>query len=617
MFLIANRLPKAHFFGIPRRGMCSLSNLYKKRVTEGIITHDPEQAAVLEHLGEKHEEICNYLNEMNAYWKALNTWQNDRAKKLESEPSSSSSNSIWSIFKRDSTENEAENLIEELVTLHDTSTANTQILKTKYVKRLDRQSWPSLRKELIKETQMKIIRYDKNRERNCKVLPMPKHPIPPKGIYLYGHVGTGKTMTMNLLFDSIQSMEIQNEINILNFSSKEGQTLNRELLQNIPTFSPFGELKSPQVKIIWSHFSDFLRNCYQNMHFHFNKKEKQFHGDIIDACISSFVGYNLVRDPPGKLSECLFQYNVEPDIELLLNRIPLPPLIIFFDEFQMIDIGDSTVVKRIFERLIRNGSIIITSCNLPPKHLLGQVTSHSEDIEEFTKLLDDSFHVVSLPSKDSKKTIDYRKHHYLNEKSSTDNINLFFDKTQISKFNQICNNLNINEFKTNYSLEIPNYNRSVLIPKANVDDKICYFDFIQLCSKELSSVDYNCIVKNFSVIIVSNIPQLSLKQKNEVRRFISLIDQMYNQQAILICQSEKEIDNLFSDLPSDLFDTTNIMENLQFERSDNYGKYQVTLNAISQFSGENEKFAFTRAQSRLKEMQTRRYINGRLPNTIM
>merc|ERR1712137_93445 len=110
--------------------------------------------------------------------------------------------------------------------------------------------------------------------------------------------------------------------------------------------------------------------------------------------------------------------------------------IVFFDEFQMIDIGDGSVVKGVFERLINNGSVIVTSCNLPPKHLL-QISSQSQDIQEFTELLCESMKVISLPSNVGRdKIIDYRTRPYEEglQSDKDSNQTLFFAHDQHEQF---------------------------------------------------------------------------------------------------------------------------------------------------------------------------------------
>jgi len=410
---------------------------------------------------------------------------------------------------------------------------------------------------------------------------------------------------MKILMESLQNILPSDRISFSNYTDRNSDFDIARTLNDIPTYSPFTDETPPPMRIVWSHFSDFLRNSYRAMHYYNNKaggNATDEFVDAIDACIASIIGCRLKRDPPDRLSNFIKSKRLDPIVEQMMRRIQLPPVVIFFDEFQMIDIGDASVVKAIFQRLIHHGSVIITSCNLPPSHLL-QIASSGREIQEFTELLQDSMNVYSLPA-EGEKVIDYRQKQYENTESD---INLFFK--DIDSFNMLYNTLLEGEpNETNYSLEIKNYKRFITIPHSNISKSICKFTFDDLCSAEVSSVDYHSIVKQFRVIFLQDIPQLSIQLKNEVRRFISLIDQAYNQNSIIICHCKQEIDSLFKDLPSDLLDTQAILETLQFERSDSYGKSIIDKNAMVQFSGKSEKFAFTRAKSRLKEMQSINYL---------
>ena len=605
----------------------TILDLYRDRVESGRLIHDPEQEKVIHSLEQTSTEINNYLHHVDQYWRSLYAWQQERHRRLEDVPSERS----WFGFGGSNVREEREQLLAQYHKLMDPNLSNIQKLKQAFVHQLTSgsRSWPELHQELIQKAQRKIIEFDREYEKKAGVSPLPPRPPSPKGIYLYGQVGTGKTMTMSLLLESFQTSLPPERMEIVNYSRCTERSIQSQAaapasaLSELPSHSPFetDPAHSPPMRIIWSHFSDFLRHCYRSMHY-FNNQMASGHAgeytDAIDGCISSLVGYRMERDPPGRLSSALLGKRIDPSVSQLMRRVPLPPMIVFFDEFQMIDIGDGSVVKGVFERLINNGSVIVTSCNLPPKHLL-QISSQSQDIQDFTELLCESMKVISLPSNVARdQIIDYRKHHYEEGLQSHEESNraLFFSHEEHNRFNQFfTQTVGQNPTKKDHKLEIANYKRFLTIPEASDDLSVCRFTFEELCSRELSSVDYSSLAKQFPVIFLDHIPELSIKWKNEVRRFIWLIDQVYNQQAVLVCHSEKPLEDIFRDLPSDMLDTHDILENLQFERSDNYGKFAVDTKAISQFSGKSEKFAFTRALSRLREFQTRRYL-AQVPHSL-
>lgn len=98
------------------------------------------------------------------------------------------------------------------------------------------------------------------------------------------------------------------------------------------------------------------------------------------------------------------------------------------------------------------------------------------------------------------------------------------------------------------------------------------FTFDQLCRAPLASNDYIAICQEFNVIILAEIPQLGLDEHNEAKRFINLIDTIYDLKKILICSAKTDIESIYK-----------------------AGKWH---------------FEFTRTASRLHEMQSQEYLES-------
>lgn len=108
--------------------------------------------------------------------------------------------------------------------------------------------------------------------------------------------------------------------------------------------------------------------------------------------------------------------------------------------------------------------------------------------------------------------------------------------------------------------------------------------------------------------------------RDKARRFITLIDELYNHHCSLFCTAAGSIDDLFQGTEEGtLFD----LESFQFETETEGGKLRRNVleggdvssggapsGIISMLSGEEEMFAFRRAVSRLIEMQTPLYLSG-------
>lgn len=86
------------------------------------------------------------------------------------------------------------------------------------------------------------------------------------------------------------------------------------------------------------------------------------------------------------------------------------------------------------------------------------------------------------------------------------------------------------------------------------------------------------LCKNIHTLILTDVPTLSLDRRDYLRRFIWLVDELYNQKIRLYMMSETSVENLY----------LNQGEESSFD----------------------ENFAFDRTASRLIEMQTKKYINN-------
>ena len=57
---------------------------------------------------------------------------------------------------------------------------------------------------------------------------------------------------------------------------------------------------------------------------------------------------------------------------------------------------------------------------------------------------------------------------------------------------------------------------------------VARFSFKEICEKPTGSADYIALCKKYHTIFLSDVPQMGILQRNEARRFITLIDEIYN-----------------------------------------------------------------------------------------
>ena len=84
--------------------------------------------------------------------------------------------------------------------------------------------------------------------------------------------------------------------------------------------------------------------------------------------------------------------------------------------------------------------------------------------------------------------------------------------------------------------------RTLTVPLAA--DRVGFMSFAQLCEKPLGPADYGALASNFRALVVDGIPKLRADQRDVTRRFVTLIDELYEHQAKLICAAAALPDEL-------------------------------------------------------------------------
>ena len=74
---------------------------------------------------------------------------------------------------------------------------------------------------------------------------------------------------------------------------------------------------------------------------------------------------------------------------------------------------------------------------------------------------------------------------------------------------------------------------------------VARFSFSELCGRPLGAEDYLGIAAAFHTVVVESVPQLSLNELNQVRRFITMIDAFYDQHTRLIITAQVAAEDLF------------------------------------------------------------------------
>ena len=162
--------------------------------------------------------------------------------------------------------------------------------------------------------------------------------------------------------------------------------------------------------------------------------------------------------------------------------------------------------------------------------------------------------------------------------------------------------------KKNLSLEISSTHftikgRDVTFQKACGQVVDCEFE--ELCGRPLWTNDYLKMANIFHTVFIRNIPIMNMKTKSEARRFITLIDTLYDNRVRVIASAQGPYWDLFrpeTKSEQDKLDENRMLIDDLGIRASSEGSLDAGV-----FSGEEELFAFDRTTSRMTEMQSKDY----------
>jgi cell division protein ZapE len=228
------------------------------------------------------------------------------------------------------------------------------------------------------------------------------------------------------------------------------------------------------------------------------------------------------------------QQNNTDAISALAKKIRASALLLCFDEFHVADIADAMILERLFSKLFKSGLIVVITSNRHPDDLyLGGL--QREQFLVFTKLLQRESQIIELVAK-----ADYR----LNHLHALETTYYFPLDAHAGKFVQ----QSYNEFTNFAALQsgvLLVQGRQVVLSAVHGDIALTSFD--ELCVQPLGSADYLEIAREFSTLIMAEIPKLTAEKRNEAKRFMTLIDALYEYKVKLICTAEVSAQELYTE----------------------------------------------------------------------
>jgi len=277
----------------------------------------------------------------------------------------------------------------------------------------------------------------------------------PNGLYLVGEVGRGKSMLMDLFFDTADVARKQR-----------------------------------------IHFHRFMQTVHARLH-----AWKRAHPDGTDPI------------PP------------------LADGIAADSALLCFDEFQVNDIADAMILGRLFQALFDRGVVVVATSNIVPDDLFKGQPGRDAFLP-FIGLIKQRVDVLRMEG-----AHDYRRERMHGLRTwhvpADERARQALDKA----FTRLTGGAAVKP------VTLTVMGRSVVVPMAA--DGVARFDFDRLCNTALGAGDYLAIATAFHTLVLDGIPRLSPENFDPARRFIVLVDTLYDQHVKLIASADAPPDQLY------------------------------------------------------------------------
>tara|TARA_Y100001970_G_C14247349_1_gene869256 strand:- start:3110 stop:4150 length:1041 start_codon:yes stop_codon:yes gene_type:complete len=222
--------------------------------------------------------------------------------------------------------------------------------------------------------------------------------------------------------------------------------------------------------------------------------------------------------------------NKELALEIYIKDLAKKYKVIFIDELHIFNIVDALLVKKIFNLFKKNKLFILISSNFAPTELYKNGLQRNDFIP-FINLIKNNFKVLQLNN-----LKDYRRLMLNQCKTYFTPIN----KKTINEFNSL-----FKKFVDKSQIHIKKiHTKSRVMRFEKCTSNIVFCDFNDLCFANLAHEDYFNFAKEFSLIFINNVPKFSESEADLCRRFINLVDMLYDQKCSLVLLAECPISQL-------------------------------------------------------------------------
>jgi len=219
-------------------------------------------------------------------------------------------------------------------------------------------------------------------------------------------------------------------------------------------------------------------------------------------------------------------------LKLVAAKIAKNSRTLCIDEFHVEDIADAMLLNGLLENLFQHEIVLVATSNQEPDDLYKHGLQRSRFMPAI-ELVKTHTNVIHLEGRE-----DYR---CIVEMDNNRYITTHNEQT-LQMMQKLFESHNKGESYRERVIQINKRPINTLLLGAEV----VWFDFEVLCGSTRASMDYMKISQKFSTVLLSMVPILSEEQDDKARRFVNLIDELYDKKTYLIIAAEAQPQHLYT-----------------------------------------------------------------------
>ncbi len=227
------------------------------------------------------------------------------------------------------------------------------------------------------------------------------------------------------------------------------------------------------------------------------------------------------------------QGTVNP-LDALGRKMAVKYKLICFDEFHVADITDAMILHRLLSALFDNGVGLVMTSNFKPDDLYPNGL-HRDRLLPAIQLLNQQFDVVHVDY-----GVDYRRQTLEQLRLYHTPLGALADEAMTDAFERL---------RETHDEDTVLHIEAREIRARRKAGGVVWFDFKTLCGGPRSQNDYLEIASQFHTVLLSDVPQMSVRMASEARRFTWLVDVLYDRRVKLILSAEVPPEALYIEGP--------------------------------------------------------------------